>query len=355
MLTALGSPDPNQRQVDGLGGGISSLSKAAVVAPSEHSDIDVEFNFAQVDVERPLVDWSGTCGNISTAVGPFAIDEGLVTAVEPLTKVRVLSVNTGKRFVAHVPVHAGHARSSGNFTIDGVPGTGARVDLEYLDPAGSLGCGVLPTGETSDVLTLPSGRRITVSIVDVSIPTVFVLATDVEGDPTAAPDTLDADAGLQRLLEEIRCTASIHLGLSKTMEDAHDRHRAVPKISMVATAVTYETISGNQLGSTEMDLLARAVSMENTHRTYPTSVSMATAVAAKIPGTLVADVATVIDSELRSPVRIGHPAGVISVEACVDRDGDNWIVPSVMTHRTARRIMEGQILVPPARLERTVN
>lgn len=352
ILTALGSPDPDRRQVDGLGGGISSLSKAAVVSPSERSDVDVEFDFAQVDVERPLVDWSGTCGNISSAVGPFAIDEGLVPGVEPITRVRVLAFNTGKRFVAHVPVLSGRALSDGDFVIDGVPGSGARIELQYLDPAGSLGRGVLPTGAAQERMALVSGRHTTVSIVDVAIPTVFVRAGDVGGDATATATDLDADTDLQRLLEEIRCSAAVHLGLCSSLDEAHERGRAVPKIAMVASPAHYETGVGRHIKPTNVDLLARAISMERTHRTYPGSVSMATAVAAHVSGTLVAEAEQGSGAGSGDSVRIGHPAGVMTVDAEVERDGTDWRVPSVTTYRTARRIMEGHILVPRARLDR---
>jgi hypothetical protein len=354
ILTALGSPDPNRRQVDGLGGGISSLSKAAVIAPSERPDVDVEFDFAQVDVERPFVDWSGTCGNISSAVGPFAIDEGLVPAVEPITQVRVLAVNMGKCFVAHVPVaqisgERGRALSEGEFVIDGVPGSGARIDLEYLDPAGSLGRGLLPTGATQGRIALASGRHMTVSVVDVAIPTVFVRAADVGGNATATAADLDADADLQRLLEEIRCSVAVHLGLCSTLDDAHERQRAMPKIAMVAPPAHYETSDGRHIESTELDVLARAISMERTHRTYPGSVSMATAVAARVAGTVVAEAAETVGVGL---VRIGHPAGVMPVDTGVERGVDGWHVSSVTIYRTTRRIMDGHILVPGIRVPR---
>lgn len=366
ILTAVGSPDPNRRQVDGLGGGISSLSKAAVISPSDLPDTDVEFDFAQVDVERPLVDWSGTCGNISSAVGPFAIDEGLVSPVAPVTSVRVFAVNTGKRFVAHVPVTNGKSESEGDFALDGVPGTGARIEIEYLDPAGSLGRGVLPTGAAQERLTLLSGRHTTVSIVDVAIPTVFVRAADVGADATATAEELDADTDLQRLLEDIRCSASVHLGLCQTLDDAHERQRAVPKIALVAQPAHYETGDGRHIEPGDVDLLARAISMERTHRTYPGTVAMATAAASKITGTLVAEAVTVSvhgagNGAGAGLVRIGHPAGVMPVDAQVrrdaeveGRDGAEWRVPSVTTYRTARRIMEGHVLVPRARLVRPI-
>ena len=349
ILTALGSPDPNRREVDGLGGGTSSLSKAAAISPSNLPDVDVEFEFAQVDVERPFVDWSGTCGNISSAVGPFAIDEGLVTAIEPVTEVRVLAVNTGKRFVARVPVGGGRSASEGEFAIDGVPGTGARIELEYIDPAGSLGGGTLPTGISRECVDLPSGGNLVVSIVDVAIPSVFVRASDVGADPCATAAELDGEAGLRRRLEEVRCIGAVRLGLCETPEEAHVRLRAVPKIALIAPPAHYETSDGRRMASADVDILARAVSMERFHRTYPTSVSMATAVAARIGGTLVEEAAI---GAAPGPVRIGHPAGVMRIDCSVESEGERWRVPSVTTYRTARRIMEGNVLVPLSRLKR---
>ncbi len=349
ILTALGSPDPDGREVDGLGGGTSSLSKAAIISPSNLPDSDVEFEFAQVEVERPFVDWSGTCGNISSAVGPFAIDEGLVNAVEPLTEVRVLAVNTGKRFVARVPVRNGRSASEGEFAIDGVPGTGARIDLEYIDPAGSLGGGTLPTGMPREFVDLPSGGNLAISIVDVAIPSLFVRASDVGADPRASAAELDDENGLRRRLEEIRCMGAVRMGLCETAEEAHVRLRAVPKVALVAPPAGYQTFDGRRVASADVDILARAVSMERFHRTYPTSVSMATAAAARIDGTVVAEAAR---DAAPGPVRIGHPAGVMPIDCSVEPDGERWRIPRVTTYRTARRIMEGNVLIPSSRLRR---
>lgn len=347
ILTALGSPDPNGREIDGLGGGTSSLSKAAIISPSDLPDVDVEFEFAQVDVERPFVDWSGTCGNISSAVGPFAIDEGLVSAMEPVTEVRVLAVNSDRRFIARVPVRSGRSVSEGEFAIDGVPGTGARIDLEYIDPAGSQGGGALPTGASRECVDLPSGRSLAISIVDVAIPSVFVRASDVGADPRATAAELDDETGLGRCLEEVRCMGAVRMGLCETPEEAHSRLRAVPKVVLIAPPARYETSDGRRMAAADMDILARAVSMERFHRTYPASVSMATAVAARIDGTLVSEAAM---GAVPGPLRIGHPAGVMQIDCTVEPDGERWRVPTVTTYRTARRIMEGNVLIPPSRL-----
>ena len=348
MLAALGSPDPDGRQIDGLGGGISSLSKAAIIGRSADTSGEVTFNFAQVDVRRPFIDWSGTCGNMSAAVGPFAIDEGLVTPVEPITQVRVLAVNTGKRYIAHVPIQDGMAAVEGDFTIAGVPAPGARIALEYLEPGGSLGGLLLPTGVPRQTMQLADGRQLTVSIVDAAIPMVYVRATEVGADATRLAPDLDSDQALQTMLEEIRCRSAVLLGLADSVEHAHTHVQAVPKIALVAPPVSYKSSSGKTIASEHLDLVARAISMRNTHRTFPATSSMCTAVAAAVPDTVVHEVSQASTAER---LRLGHPAGIMEIGAKAAQRGGVWHAESVITQRTARRIMEGVILVPQRYLE----
>jgi methylitaconate Delta-isomerase len=343
ILAALGSPDPDGRQIDGLGGGISSLSKAAIIGRSPTPAYGVTFNFAQVDVHKPFVDWSGTCGNMSAAVGPFAIDEGLVPAVEPVTRVHVLATNTGKSYIAHVPVRDGQAEVEGDYTIDGVPGPGARIALEYLQPDGSLGGALLPTGMPRQQIRLANGREVTVSIVDAAIPMVYVRAEELAADATRLAPDLDRDRTLQALLEEIRCWGAVLLGLAQSVAEAHERVKAIPKIALVAPPAAYQSSSSKAIAVAQIDLVARAISMQNTHRTFPATSSMCTAVAAAVEGTVVHEVS---HAATTARLRIGHPAGVMEVGAKVSRRGETWAVESVTTQRTARRIMEGFILVP---------
>lgn len=343
ILTALGSPDPYGRQIDGLGGGISSLSKAAIIGPCDNPDADVTFTFAQVDVHKPLVDWSGTCGNMSAAVGPFAIDEGLVQPVEPLTRVWVLATNTGKRFIAHVPVRDGRAAVEGDTTVDGVPGTGAGIALEYLEPGGTLGGDLLPTGQPRQQITLSNGTDISVSLVDAALPMVYVRANELGVDATLLAPELDADTGLQALLEEIRCRAAVLLGLADDVQQATERVKAVPKIALVAPPAGYVSSAGKAIAAESIDLVARAISMGNTHRTFPGTASMCTAVGAAVEGSVVHEVA---GRERGARLRLGHPAGIMEIAARVHQKDGAWEVESVTTQRTARRIMEGAILVP---------
>lgn len=350
ILATLGSPDADGRQIDGLGGGISSLSKVVIVGPARGTDHDVTFTFGQVDVRSPLIDWSGTCGNMSAAVGPFAIDEGMVPAVEPITRVRVLATNTGKRYVAHVPVCGGRAAVEGDFPLDGVPAPGACIDLEYLDPGGTLGHGVLPTGKAREPYALADGRECTVSIVDAALPAVFVRAEEAGADACQLAPELDAHVPLQKTLEEIRCGATVRLGLAPDLDYAHERVQHTPKVVLVAPPTGYTTSSGGPVEADDIDIVVRAISMRTTHRTVPGTVAMCLAVAAQIEGTVVHEVVRPRDTQ---STRLGHPAGIMAVGATVSHRNGEWIVERVTTQRTARRIMEGAVLVPRAYLDGT--
>ena len=348
ILAALGSPDPYGRQVDGLGGGISSLSKVGIIGRGSESNPTVRFTFGQVDVERPFVDYLGTCGNMSAAVGPFAIDAGWVPAIEPVTPVRVLSSNTGKHYVAYVPVRDGQAETEGDYSIDGVPGPGARIALEFLDPGGSTGGRVLPTGHTTDTLVLESGRRVTVSLVDAAAPMVFVLAEELGASATELPPDLDANHALRQLLEDIRAQAAVQLGMAETVMQARETVKAIPKIAMVAAPTAYRTTRDTSIAADQVDLVSRMISMGKTHRTFAGTSSMCLAVAAAIPGTVVHAVARQAQPDR---VRIGHPAGVMDVGARMRPEGEDWRVESVTTQRTARRIMDGYIYVPQSYIQ----
>jgi 2-methylaconitate cis-trans-isomerase PrpF len=348
ILAALGSPDPYGRQVDGLGGGISSLSKVGIIGRGSDAETDVRFTFGQVDVERPFVDYLGTCGNMSAAIGPFALDEGWVRPLEPVTPVRVLSTNTGKHYLAYVPVRDGQAETEGDYSIDGVPGTGAPIALEFLDPGGSSGGRLLPTGHATETLVLDSGRRVTVSLVDAAIPMVFVLAEAVGASATEMPQDLDTNQPLQELLEEIRAQAAVHLGLAESAAQAREKVKAVPKIALVAAPAAYHTTRATPIDADRVDLVSRMISMGKTHRTFAGTSSMCLAVASAIPDTVVHAVARQAQV---GRVRIGHPAGIMEVGAKVSPVGDDWRVESVTTQRTARRIMDGFIYVPQSYIQ----
>jgi 2-methylaconitate cis-trans-isomerase PrpF len=353
ILAALGSPDPYGREIDGLGGGISSLSKVCIVgAAGPESGADVTFRFGQVDVEQPLVEFLGTCGNMSSAIGPFAVDEGLVAAVEPVTTVRVLSVNTGQRYLCHVPVKDGRAEVEGDYTIDGVPGPAARIALELLEPGGSLGMGLLPTGQVREAVTLADGRSLDVSIVDAANPMVFVRAADLGSDATERPEAVDANQPLHAALEEVRDHAAVRLGLAPDPATAHTEAKAIPKVVMVAPPAGYRTTGGVELPAARIDLTARMLSMGKCHRTMAGTAAICSAVAAAIEGTVVHGV-TRPGAGATGEVRIGHGAGVLDIGVKAERRAEGWHVVSVSTFRTARRIMDGRVYVPSRYLDGT--
>ena len=365
ILAALGSPDPDGRQIDGLGGGISSLSKAAIVGPPPPgSSADVAFRFAQVEVAEPRVNFACNCGNISAAIAPFAVNEGLVEAdTTDSVAVEALSLNTGQRFRTQVPVQSGRYDPSGDFAIGGVPGTGARLTLEYLEPDGSIGRGALPTGLVRESVDVPGCGAVPVSIVDVGNPAVFV-AAEALGAPEAAfalPTALDADAVLGERLERIRCEAAVRIGVADSPATAARRHRTVPKVAVVGAPVAYRTTAGTEVPAVDVDLVVRLISMGRTHRTLAMTGAMACAAAAAIDGSVVAEVVAGLPrtspaqtgggAPATRAVRLGHPAGVLVLHVTAERSSGTWRVPNLTMDRTAREIMRGAVQVPQAYLD----
>jgi 2-methylaconitate cis-trans-isomerase PrpF len=346
ILAALGSPDPYGREIDGLGGGISSLSKGCIVGlAGPDSGADVTFRFGQVDVESPMVEFLGTCGNMSAAIGPFAVDEGLVEAVEPVTTVRVMSTNTGQIYLCHVPVRDGRAEVEGDYSIDGVPGPAARIALEFLEPGGSLGKGVLPTGKVRETITLADGRSFEVSLVDAANPLVFVRAADLGSDATESPQDVDANRPLVQALEEIRDHAAVLFGLAPHIEYARTKAKAQPKVMMVAPPAAYRTTGGVDQPADRIDLAVRMISMGKCHRTLAGTAGICTSVAAAFEGTVVHEV-TRPGAGTSGEVRIGHGAGAIDIGVKAELRPEGWHAVSVSTFRSARRIMDGRIYVP---------
>jgi 2-methylaconitate cis-trans-isomerase PrpF len=330
ILAALGSPDPYGRQLDGLGGGISSLSKACLIGPSTHPDADVDYTFAQVHVQEPIVDYAGNCGNCSAAVGPFAIDERLVPAVEGETVVRIHNTNTKKLVVAHVPVTGGEAAVRGEFALPGVPGRGARIALDFLDPGGAGTGRLLPSGRAHDLID-----GVPASLVDATNPAVFVRAGDLGLSGAESPPAIDADRALTRRLEAIRVAAADRMGIPGSA--------ATPKIAIVAPPLAFTALDATAYGPEEVDLVARVMSMGNCHRAFALTAAMCLAVAARIPGTVVHECSAAPDD---ADLRLGHPSGVLPIAAAVsNRAGEPW-AERVTVYRTARRLMEGFVRVP---------
>ena len=329
LMAALGSPDPYGRQLDGLGGGISSLSKACIIGRSRHPDAQVDYTFAQVEIRKPGVDYAGNCGNCSSAVGPFAIDEKLVEVTASTTLVRIHNTNTRKVLVAHVPVKDGEAATEGDFALPGVPGLAARIRLDFLDPGGAATGRLLPTGQPCDVVGgLPA------SLVDATNPVVFVRAHDLGLTGTERPEAIDADPALGARLQAIRVEAAERMGIPGSA--------AIPMVALVAPPRPFTALDGTVHDATAADVLARVISMGNCHRAFALTAAMCLAVAARVPGTVVHECA----SGQPGDVRLAHPSGILPVAAAVTtREGGPW-AEQVTVYRTARRLMEGFVRIP---------
>lgn len=343
ILRMYGSPDV--RQIDGIGGADPLTSKLAIIGPPTRPDADVDYTFAQVSVDRPFVDYAGNCGNISSAVGPFAIDEGLVDAVEPVTRVRIHQTNTRCILVAEVPVVNGKAAVEGDYHLDGVPGSGARIRLDFSDTAGAITGRLLPTGKPLDRLDVPGVGTVEVSVVDAGTPTVFVRAADLGLRGTETPAEIDADRELNERIERIRGTVAKQMGLVEAWHQAAEKSPYLPFFALIGEPADYtDFTTGRQVRAEEVDFTSRLLFMLKMHKAYPVTGAVATGAAAKIPGTIVFELARP-ESRQREEIRIGHPAGVLEIEAAVQQEGDFKLTRAAIS-RTARRIMEGYILVP---------
>ncbi len=344
ILKLYGSPDV--RQIDGLGGADALTSKLAIIGRSTRADADVDYTFGQVSITQPFVDYAGNCGNISSAVGPYAIDEGLVDAVEPVTRVRIHQTNTRCILVADVPVKNGKAAVEGDYHIDGVPGTGARIALDFADTAGAITGKLLPTGNAVDALEVPGVGCVEVSIVDAGTPCVFVLAADMGLGGTEVPAAIDADRDLNDRIERIRGTAAAAVGIVDHWQDAAQKSPYLPFFAMVSPPADYlDFTTGNTIKADGVDLVSRLLFMLRMHKAYPVTGTVCTGAAAKIPGTLVHQVSRA-EKHDQPVVRIGHPAGVIEVDACVEAQDGSLRLTQAALGRTARRLMEGYALVP---------
>lgn len=334
LLRLMGSPDP--MQLDGLGGSHSSTSKVVAVSASDRADCDVEYLFAQVGIARAHVDYRGNCGNLTTAVGPYAIDEGLVPVSGPVTPVRMLNRNTGTRIIAHVPVEDGRAAVSGDCVVAGVPGTGAPVVTEYLEPAGAVLGAALPTGRPRDTVIPPRGYPVAVSLVDVGGPVAFARTADLGLDPILEPTAANADADLLDRLEALRGACAVLAGLAENCAEAYAASPALPRLALVG--------DGDPTQDTHLTL--RVLSMQRVHHASPITVLICAAAAAMMPGTVPnAASGPKCAGHRRGPDRrgdtvlIAHPKGVAAATVSL---GDGPAVHSVSITRTARRLLSGE-------------
>lgn len=338
LLNVMGSPD--RKQLNGLGGATSVTSKVAIIGVSRSPDADVDYTFAQVSVDKPLVSYRGNCGNISAAVGPFAIERGLIRATEPFTTVRIHNVNTGKIIEAEVAVENGCVKYDGDYAIAGVKGTASPIKLKFLDPAGTVSDRLLPTGNPQDVLEV-EGKKITVSIVDAANPLVFVRAEEIGMKGTELPDEMNARPDLLDLLEKIRGAAAVRMGLISDPGCSAWETPGVPKMTVVSPACSYETAGGTAVEAKDIDLTVRMMSMQKPHPTLAMTGAMCIAAAAAVEGSVVQQAMKADADPCR--IRIGHPDGI--VEAGVeyeDREGERKI-RNTSGFRTANLLLEGNV------------
>ncbi|HKA41670.1 MAG TPA: PrpF domain-containing protein [Burkholderiales bacterium] len=348
FLAAIGSPDPYGRQLDGMGGGVSSLSKVCIIGPSTRPDADIDYTFAQVQVKEAKVDYGANCGNMSSAMGPFAIDEGLVKASGKEALVRVHNTNTRKIIWARFPLDDGVSAVDGELAIPGVAGTGAPVKLEFREPGGATTGKLLPTGNVADMLEVPGHGKVRVSMVDAANACVFVRAADLGATGTELPEDIDANPELLVKLEAIRVAASVAMGVTKTPEDAA-RRKSVPFVGFVSGPQDAKTLTGEALNAAGVDLTGRMMSNGQPHRALPLTCTLCMAVAARLEGSVVHE-ATRPTGNPESEIRIAMPSGVLTVAATVRKLEGQWHAEQGAFYRTQRRMFEGSVLVRASRV-----
>ncbi|MDR5804727.1 2-methylaconitate cis-trans isomerase PrpF [Caballeronia sp. LZ001] len=349
LLRVIGSPDPYGKQIDGMGGATSSTSKTVIVSKSTRPDHDVDYLFGQVSIDKPFVDWSGNCGNLSAAVGPFAISGGLIDPERVpdngLAVVRIWQANIGKTIIAHVPMTSGSVQETGDFELDGVTFPAAEVQLEFLDPAadeeGAEGS-MFPTGNLVDDLEVPGVGTLKATMINAGIPTIFVNADAIGYTGTELQNAINGDEEALKRFETIRAYGALRMGLIKNLDEIAKRQHT-PKIAFVARPAEYVASSGKKVSTEEVDVLVRAMSMGKLHHAMMGTAAVAIGTAAAIPGTLVNLAA---GGGERHAVRFGHPSGTLRVGAeAVESNGD-WQVKKAIMSRSARVLMEGNIRVP---------
>lgn len=342
LLKVLGSPDPNGRQLDGMGGGLSSLSKAVILSRSRRDDADVDYLFAQIAVDRPIIEWGANCGNLSSAVGPCSVEMGLVTPGDGDVLVRIYQVNTDKIIHARFPVKDGMPVAAGDFAIAGVAASGARIALDFIDPGGSLSPCLLPTDNVVDMMDV-DGERMEASLIDATNPVVLVRAAAFGIEGTETPDQIEAMTGMMQRLDRVRRLAGVLMGLA----DSPDAVKlANPKIGLLCAPAAFIALDGTLVRPDEHDIGVRMISMGRAHRAVMLTAAMCVGTACQIDGTLANRLSSASASASAKEIRVGNPSGVLSVAAKVRHDGE-WQVERVTAYRTARCLMRGDVAVKP--------
>ena len=349
LLRVIGSPDPYGKQIDGMGGATSSTSKTVILFPSTRSDHDVDYLFGQVSIDKAFVDWSGNCGNLSAAVGAFAISGGLVAPArvprDGMAVVRIWQANIGKTIVAHIPMADGEVQETGDFELDGVTFPAAEVQLEFMDPAAEeegAGGSMFPTGNLVDDLEVPGVGTLKATMINAGIPTIFINADAVGYTGTELQEAINGDAAALAKFETIRAHGAVRMGLIKEVGEAATRQHT-PKVAFVAPPAGYAASSGKQVQANDIDLLVRALSMGKLHHAMMGTAAVAIGTAAAIPGTLVNLAA---GGGEREAVRFGHPSGTLRVGAQATQENGEWTVKKAIMSRSARVLMEGWVRVP---------
>jgi len=351
LLRVIGSPDPYGKQIDGMGGGSSSTSKTVIVSKSDKADHDIDYLFGQVSIDKAFVDWSGNCGNLSAAVGAFAISAGLLDPAsvphDGMAVVRVWQANIGKTIIAQVPMTNGQVQETGDFELDGVTFPAAEVQLEFMDPAADeegAGGSMFPTGQLIDDLEVPGIGTLKATMINAGIPTIFVDADAIGYTGIELQDAINGDVAALAMFETIRAHGALRMGLIKHLDEAAQRQHT-PKVAFVAKPATYIASSGKRIDAGDIDLLVRALSMGKLHHAMMGTAAVAIGTAAAIPGTLVNLAA---GGGALGAVRFGHPSGTLRVGAQATQQDGEWRVTKAVMSRSARVLMEGWVRVPAA-------
>ena len=353
LLRVIGSPDPYAKQIDGMGGATSSTSKTVILAKSQQPEHDVDYLFGQVSIDQPFVDWSGNCGNLTAAVGSFAISNGLVDAARipenGICTVRIWQVNIQKTIIAHVPITQGQVQETGDFELDGVTFPAAEVQIEFLDPAddGEDGGAMFPTGNLVDTLEVPEIGRFQATFINAGIPTIFLNAEDIGYTGSELQDAINGDVKALARFETIRAYGAKQMGLIQDISEAASRQHT-PKIAFVSKPKQYVSSSGKTITEKDTDLLVRALSMGKLHHAMMGTAAVAIGTAAAIPGTLVNLAA---GGGAREAVRFGHPSGTLRVGAQAIQEKGQWVVKKAVMSRSARVLMEGWVRIPAESLD----
>ncbi len=351
LLRVMGSPDAYGKQIDGMGGATSSTSKVVIISKSNRADSDVDYLFGQVSVQEPTIDWSGNCGNLTAAVGPFAIHRGLVmTDANPTRSVRIWQANISKSIVAHVPILEGQVVEDGDFELDGVTFPAAEIRLEFIDPSGSEEQGLLPTGNLIDILQVPGIGPVQATLITAGNPTVVIDASSLGLKGTEMQADFHANSELLERCERIRALGAVVMGLAANTEQATKSRPATPKLAFVSRPQDYTSSAGKKVHAKDIDLTARILSMGALHHALTGTGAIALAVAGALPGTLVynciasaQDGTEPVNSE---QIRLGHPSGILNVGAIAGIREGQWEVTKALVSRSARRLMDGQVYVP---------